>query len=240
MIGGFLFSTGFEKNPNVVLIDYSISADGSEMTLTTGIASSMGYVRDYVDDGGGIKPHYLTFYSTFGGLNSSLGSKNVFTLDLASEDTEIYFNRADGGYELVLFKDAETGLWKTPREHYQENWGITLEADHVSPTGLLLKCTQSGGNPTGDLQTGSWFMLERRLEESVWKEVDYIPSEYDLAWTMEAWIIPMNDTCEWEINWEWIYGKLPQGNYRISKEIMDFREGGDYDTAICFAEFEIK
>ena len=64
--------------------------------------------------------------------------------------------------------------------------------------------------------------------------------EYDLAWTSEAWCIPANDTCEWEVNWEWLYGELPEGNYRIAKEIMDFRGTGEYDTAIHYAEFRIE
>jgi len=57
------------------------------------------------------KPHYLTFYSTFSGLNSSFGAKCEFELDLNENDTEIYFNRANGGYELVLKKNEKTGEW---------------------------------------------------------------------------------------------------------------------------------
>lgn len=74
----------------------------------------MGYIRGFADKGGGVKPHYLTFYATFGGFNSSFGAENQFTLELDENDTEIYFNRADGGYELVLQKDAETGEWVRP------------------------------------------------------------------------------------------------------------------------------
>ena len=61
----------------------------------------------------------------------------------------------------------------------------------------------------------------------------------EIGWTEEAWMIPMEDATEWEINWEWLYGKLPVGKYRVGKEIMDFRESGNYDTATYFAEFEI-
>lgn len=39
---------------------------------------------------------------------------------------------------------------------------------------------------------------------------------------------------------EWLYGTIPNGKYRIGKEIMDFKGPGDYDNAIYFAEFEIK
>ena len=49
-----------------------------------------------------------------------------------------------------------------------------------------------------------------------------------------------NDSREFELNWEWLYGKLPAGTYRIGKEIMDFRETGDYDTEWYYTEFEIK
>ena len=107
----YFVGTGFRKAPNEVLIDYSVSEDGTEMTFLVGSAESIGYIRGYTDKGGGVKPHYLAFYYTFGGINSSFGAKNTFTLELAPEDTEIYFNRPSGGYELVLVKDEETGEW---------------------------------------------------------------------------------------------------------------------------------
>lgn len=105
--------TGFIKRTDVVLGEYSVSQDGTKLTFSAGTASSMGYTRGFRDAGGGVKPHYLTFYSTFGGLNSSFGAKSEFELDLDTTDTEIYFSRGDG-YELVLYKDAAAGEWKRP------------------------------------------------------------------------------------------------------------------------------
>ena len=75
LIVSFLIGTGFQKRTDVILGDFAVSEDGSKITLHVGVASSMGYIRNFKDKGGGVKPHYLTFYSTFGGLNSSLGSK---------------------------------------------------------------------------------------------------------------------------------------------------------------------
>ena len=40
-----------------------------------------------------------------------------------------------------------------------------------------------------------------------------------------------------EVNWEWLYGKLAPGKYRINKEVMDFRETGDFDEKIYSLEF---
>ena len=107
----YFIGTGFQKASGEVLVDYTVSEDGKEMTFCVGSVESMGYIRGFKDKGGGVKPHYLTFYRTFGGINSSWGAKNTFTLKLAPEDTEIYFNRPGGGYELVLIKDEETGEW---------------------------------------------------------------------------------------------------------------------------------
>ena len=114
LLGSYFIGSGFIKRTDVVLVDYSVSEDGTQIILNTTIPTSMGYIRGFEDNGGGVKPHYLTFYSTFGGLNSSFGTKNEFELNLSENDTEIYFNRADGGYELVLQKDVETGEWTRP------------------------------------------------------------------------------------------------------------------------------
>ena len=115
LIVSFLVGTGFQKRTDVILADYSVSEDGTLLTFRTAIPSSMGYIRGFRDDGGGVKPHYLSFYSTFGGLNNSFGARNQFELELGEDDTEIYFNRPGGGYQLVLIKTAD-GAWTRPAE----------------------------------------------------------------------------------------------------------------------------
>ncbi len=120
-----------------------------------------------------------------------------------------------------------------------DTWGIKLIASNVSPTGLTLLFNQSGGNPLGDLQTGSFYWLEALIDNQ-WIPVEMLPSAKNIGWTDEAYIINMNDITEWKVNWEWLYGELPFGSYRIGKEIMDFRSaGGVYDTINYYADFTI-
>lgn len=115
LTASYFVGTGFTKRTDVILTDYSVSEDGTQITLNASVSSSMGYTRGFKNNGGGVKSHYLTFYSTFGGVNSKLGAKNEFVLEVNEDDSEIYFNRAGGGYELVLQKNTETGEWeKTP------------------------------------------------------------------------------------------------------------------------------
>lgn len=121
---------------------------------------------------------------------------------------------------------------------FEETWGINLTAENITSTSATIKCVQSGGEPTGELHTGSWFIIENWTEENGWKEMPYVV-EGDIAWTEEAWMITTDDVYEWDINWEYLYGAIPEGKYRIGKEIMDFRGPGDFDKAIYYAEFII-
>ncbi len=108
----YLMASGFSIQTSAYITDdFVVSEDGSEITFKVGVGSSMGYVRGYKDEGGGVKPHYLKFYSAWGGFNSSIGAKNEFVLTLEPEDTEIYVYHGDGGYHLALQKDVTSGEW---------------------------------------------------------------------------------------------------------------------------------
>lgn len=103
-------ATGFNKRTDVVLLDYSLADGGTALNINVAVSSSMGYVR-----GTGIKNDgnnkYITFYSTFGFLNSKLGAKSEFQIDIDSTTEEIYFYKGNGEYDLVLKRNKETNKW---------------------------------------------------------------------------------------------------------------------------------
>lgn len=104
--------SGFTIQSNAYITeDFTVSDDGSEIRFAVNVWSSMGYVRGYKDEGGGEKPHYLKFYSAWGGFNSSIGAKSEYVLKLNQDDSKIYVYHGDGGYNLSLEKNAETGEW---------------------------------------------------------------------------------------------------------------------------------
>ena len=125
---------------------------------------------------------------------------------------------------------------QSQEEH--ELWGVTLTAKNVTPTGLTIICTQSGGEDVAQLHSGNYYRLEQ-LNGEHWDECEIVfVGEY--AFTAEAWIIPLEDSVEWHTGWEWLYGELAPGTYRIVKEIENFRGTGDYDEAEYYAEFTIE
>lgn len=130
---------------------------------------------------------------------------------------------------------------KTPanRKEVLNNLGIYLEAKNVTPEGLTIVCKHSGGENIEELKTGSFYVIQK-YEETNWIDVPYLPQEYDIAWTSEAWIINKENTTEWDVNWKWLYGELPVGEYRIGKEIMNFRSTGNYDKEMIYTNFTIR
>lgn len=119
-----------------------------------------------------------------------------------------------------------------------DRWGITLTATDVTPTGMTLLCTQTGGAQQGQLQTSTPYFLEI-YQDGGWETVDYLPQEYNIGWTTIAWMIPENQITEWTVDWAWLYGDLPNGTYRIGKSVMDFIETGIYEEQMYYAVFKI-
>ena len=116
------------------------------------------------------------------------------------------------------------------------NWGLTLSVKNVTESGLTLVCTQSGGELTGELQTGSDYKLI--VLKEAWEDVPTIIEDY--GWNMIAYMVAKNGVTEFEYDWEWVYGILSPGTYRMIKGFTQFREAGDYDDFVYWVEFEIK
>jgi beta-lactamase regulating signal transducer with metallopeptidase domain len=120
-------------------------------------------------------------------------------------------------------------------------WNLEVKAANVTPTGLIYEFTQHGPFEGGDratLQYGSEYVLQTKSGNN-WEEVPYLPQEHDIAWTMEAYPIEQGQSYRVPIDWEWLYGELPSGEYRIGKVFSLHRGPGDSDLHTFWAEFTI-
>lgn len=129
VIIALFISTGSART-DVVVNSFDISPDEKTMTMQVGVTSSMGYIRDMKQTSGSMNP-YLTFYSTFG-INSKLGAKDEFEIELDENMDEIYFYTGNGGYKKVLEKDKGTGHWQIVRVYSEESALIKS----LTPTGF--------------------------------------------------------------------------------------------------------
>ena len=49
----------------------------------------------------------------------------------------------------------------------------------------------------------------------------------------------MDDVVKWDVDWNWLYGEMEAGTYRISKSIMN-TVPGNLETATYDVKFDIK
>lgn len=172
---------------------------------------------------------------------------NVFNIDIIEEVVEeiVVYNGIQY-YKKNLSKDTLRWLELSEEEqilssYFPEefvnihDWGINLDLLEFGNDRVVIECTQNGKDTQGELQTSSYYILERWSDTDGWIEVEHIIE--DEAWTAEAYIIPKNNTTRWDINWTWLYGIIGPGKYRLGKEITEFRDTGDYDTQMYYVEF---
>jgi len=111
---------------------------------------------------------------------------------------------------------------------------MTVDTETVTPEGASFLLSQ---NTDLDIQYGEDYTLQQ-FNGSTWKEVPVITEAY--AFHAIAYNLPKDSPKTLEIDWAWLYGSLPSGEYRLVKEFMDFRGTGDYDTYTITAPFNIQ
>ena len=109
-----------------------------------------------------------------------LGAACFIGMKAASDQEERLENQAAGQEEIITYNGKEykkselcsaTLHWLELSEQerlyssymppefmeLEENWGITLSLENVTPTGATITCTQTGGEATGEYDTTIYF-----------------------------------------------------------------------------------
>ncbi len=119
---------------------------------------------------------------------------------------------------------AEGAVWQYTPESEDMELGVSMDMSNITPGGATLHFYSFDTGNAGELSYGESFILERE-NEGKWEAVQTIVDE--AAFTDIAYIIPQNDTSETEVNWEWLYGRLEPGTYRITKTVMNRTDEGN-------------
>ena len=194
-------------------------------------------IAAFLDDVNGLLSHSVQLLNTDEYLLSAFEKNGRLYDDLWWLDAwKPVFARDEGKTLRENLRDFQAAM----EAEWNDPWGLILTAGAPSPTGVILNFHQAGGEPTGTLQYGSYYWLEREEEGGGWVKV---PVVLDLSenwyWTQESYLIPMNAQTSEEVDWSGLYGELSPGRYRIGKEVMDFRGGSDYDILNYYAEFSV-
>ena len=110
-------------------------------------------------------------------------------------------------------------------------YGVSLMIEEVTPNGATVVFTGEGEKPEGRLMGGNdyWLQVE---SDGQWTDVTKVPEP---SFTTNAYDI--DNVRRHKIDWQWRYGTLPSGHYRIGKSVT-YQEGSKpLENATVWAEF---
>lgn len=128
--------------------------------------------------------------------------------------------------------DWEPSIYKTVNN--LEGVTMTAKKGTVSPIGLTVIFEN---NSDKQCIFGEYFHSEKKIE-GIWYQVPVaLDDNYgfgDIGYDLDS-----SSVKEWTVKWDWLYGRLDSGDYRIVKSILDFRKTGDYEEHYLAAEFTV-
>ena len=89
---------------------------------------------------------------------------------------------------------------------------VTMSLADVTPNGATVVIQDDNREP---FVYGEWFVIERE-KSGVWYEVKTKITDY--GFNEIGWLTDEHGRLTMTVDWEWLYGKLPAGQYRILKQ----------------------
>lgn len=114
--------------------------------------------------------------------------------------------------------------------------GVTMivKEGTVTSTGLTVTFEN---NYNKQIIYGEYYLLEKKIK-GTWYQVPFAfdgnPAFNDIGYSLDSSVAK-----EWQVKWEGLYGSIDHGEYRIVKEMLDFRNAGGYDKYHLTAEFTV-
>lgn len=160
------------------------------------------------------------------------GAEPKFTIKIVSEDGNkvTYWGL---GYKVVLYPSVR------PNEPYKNNRGVkygswfmkyeleeekeskytptelenvSISISNISLTGATIIIKDTNEEP---YTYGEWYKIEKQVNGK-WVEVETIIEDY--GFNSIGYLPDKNNEVKFVMDWEWLYGELPLGSYRILKE----------------------
>ena len=129
---------------------------------------------------------------------------------------------------------AEGGAGQYIPESENDEAAVFMDVSHVTASGLTVRFRQCDERDYDEIFFGEGYALSR-LEGDEWTEV---PQVIDNGrFTEEAIVIPALGERELETDWEWLYGILTPGTYRITKTVWVRTDGGTAEACSLTAQF---
>ncbi len=176
-----------------------------------------------------------------GVMDKKLSFNNVIPRNLIpTKDGEANFKSKFGGAQYGL-RDNRMVAYVDDKWHifaYNENNldGVSMKVTEASPVSLKVRFHNQLRK---EFIFGTWFLIENyNPETGTWSPIpeycEYVAFE-DIAYILKA-----AATTEHVVEFEWRYGELEPGTYRLVKDVIDSNLSAGYDKYWLTAEFTVE
>lgn len=111
---------------------------------------------------------------------------------------------------------------------------VSINVSEVSSTGTIITIKDTNKTP---YTYGEWYIIEKNINGK-WYQVK--PNIKEYGFNSMGYLPDENDEVKFVINWEWLYGKLSLGRYRLLKQINNQYIGVEFDIEVSSRKkFEI-
>ena len=157
--------------------------------------------------------------------------KNKITFLLVLSTSALLFSACQG-----LNNDEPTDLEESVLDEVDRFDGVSMSAieNSVSPTGMTVEFENDSEQ---QVIYSEDILLEEQIDDICYQVPVVIEEDYgfnDIGYELNP-----GEQQSIDIDWEWLYGELGEGQYRLVKRVLDFRGTGDFDEHPLAAEFEI-
>ncbi len=149
--------------------------------------------------------------------------------------TDVMWEEALSILDTVRFNEGKTegGIGQYIPESENDTIAVMMSVSNVTPGGLKIRLWQYDKRDCGGLIYGEGYHLEV-LNGDTWEDVPTIIEDW--GFNSIGYTIPAEGEADMEINWEWLYGKLAPGTYRITKVLMDSDRN---DPSVCVPAYPL-
>lgn len=106
---------------------------------------------------------------------------------------------------------------------------MTIKEDTLTRTGATIIITDTTG--LNNIY-GSSYRIDKK-EDGIWQQAKIV-IEGNYGFTLEGYHVDKNNKLEMKIDWEWLYGKLTEGQYRIVKDTSKIGEQTNHEFCVEF------
>lgn len=170
-----------------------------------------------------------------------LSTLHYYTIDW----TSLYGSLPDGHYRIGKpVEDGKTGESRVLYAEFSLPWtdsanslpdaGLTIQAEDLKNTEVVLSFHPEDAD--ADWYYLNPYRMEQRTD-SGWTPMSLIPEMQYATWSGVAEPIPTNGGLV--IPWEWYYGTLSPGTYRVALDVTQVKEYTPEDVITVYAEFTL-